>query len=129
MLYGRKRRCKSRFSRSDKFNTTIGKTFAGWAILVLTFAISYEVFARYVLRAPTTWAFDVSYMLYGTLFMLAGAYALARNAHVRGDFLYRTWCRGGAGEAWTWSSTSCSSSPASSPSPGAGIPVRRASPG
>lgn len=74
----------------DRFNTAVGKT-AGWAILILTLAISYEVFARYVLRAPTTWAFDVSYILYGTLFMLAGPYALARNAHVRGDFLYRTW--------------------------------------
>ena len=74
----------------DRFNSAIGKA-AGWCILVLTFAVSYEVFARYVLRAPTTWAFDVSYILYGTLFMLAGPYALARNAHVRGDFLYRTW--------------------------------------
>lgn len=74
----------------DKFNTAVGK-LAGWAIVILTLAISYEVFARYVLRAPTTWAFDVSYILYGTLFMLAGPYALARNAHVRGDFLYRTW--------------------------------------
>jgi len=74
----------------DKFNTAIGK-LAGWTILILTFAISYEVFARYVLRAPTNWAFDVSYILYGTLFMLAGPYALARNAHVRGDFLYRQW--------------------------------------
>ncbi len=74
----------------DKFNTAIGKA-AGWSIVILTFAISYEVFARYVLRAPTTWAFDLSYILYGALFMLAGPYALARNAHVRGDFLYRQW--------------------------------------
>ncbi|MBN9471036.1 MAG: TRAP transporter small permease subunit [Bosea sp.] len=74
----------------DKVNTAIGK-LAGWTILILTLAISYEVFARYVLRAPTEWAFDVSYILYGTLFMLAGPYALARNAHVRGDFLYRQW--------------------------------------
>jgi TRAP-type mannitol/chloroaromatic compound transport system permease small subunit len=74
----------------DKFNTAIGK-LAGWAIVILTFAISYEVFARYVLKAPTEWAFDASYILYGTLFMLAGPYALARNAHVRGDFLYRSW--------------------------------------
>ncbi|WP_332681626.1 TRAP transporter small permease subunit [Bosea sp. (in: a-proteobacteria)] len=71
-------------------NTAIGK-LAGWTILILTLAISYEVFARYALRAPTEWAFDVSYILYGTLFMLAGPYALARNAHVRGDFLYRQW--------------------------------------
>lgn len=74
----------------DRINTAIGKT-AGWCILILTLAMSYEVFARYALRAPTTWAFDASYMLYGTLFMLAGPYALARNAHVRGDFLYRNW--------------------------------------
>ncbi|HLM39792.1 MAG TPA: TRAP transporter small permease subunit [Microvirga sp.] len=74
----------------DRINTFIGKTVA-WAILVLTFAICYEVFARYVLRAPTEWAFDASYMLYGLLFMVAGPYALARNSHVRGDFLYRSW--------------------------------------
>jgi TRAP-type mannitol/chloroaromatic compound transport system permease small subunit len=74
----------------DRFNTAVGKT-AGWAIVVLTLAMCYEVFSRYVLRAPTSWAFDASYMLYGTLFMLAGPYALARNAHVRGDFLYRSW--------------------------------------
>jgi TRAP-type mannitol/chloroaromatic compound transport system permease small subunit len=53
--------------------------------------MSYEVFARYILRAPTEWAFDASYILYGTLFMLAGPYALSRNGHVRGDFLYRAW--------------------------------------
>ena len=74
----------------DRLNTFIGKTFA-WCIVILTFAISYEVFCRYVLRAPTTWAFDASYMLYGTLFMMAGAYTLSRNGHVRGDFIYRTW--------------------------------------
>ncbi len=74
----------------DRFNSAVGKA-AGWCILILTFAVSYEVFARYVLRAPTAWAFDASYILYGTLFMLAGPYALARNAHVRGDFLYRQW--------------------------------------
>lgn len=74
----------------DRINTWIGKT-AGWSIVVLTFAVCYEVFSRYVLGAPTEWAFDASYMLYGVLFMLAGPYALARNSHVRGDFLYRTW--------------------------------------
>ena len=74
----------------DRFSTCVGKTFA-WCILILTFTISYEVFSRYVLLAPTDWAFDASYMLYGTLFMMAGAYALSRNAHVRGDFLYRAW--------------------------------------
>ena len=74
----------------DRLNTVVGKA-AGWLILVLTLAISYEVFSRYVLRAPTEWAFDVSYILYGALFLLAGPYALARNGHVRGDFLYRAW--------------------------------------
>jgi TRAP-type mannitol/chloroaromatic compound transport system permease small subunit len=74
----------------DRLNTVIGKA-AGWLILVLTLAISYEVFSRYALRAPTEWAFDVSYILYGALFLLAGPYALARNGHVRGDFLYRAW--------------------------------------
>ena len=74
----------------DALSSAFGKTF-GWAILVLTFTTSYEVFARYAFGAPTDWAFDASYMLYGTLFMLGGAYTLSRNAHVRGDFLYRAW--------------------------------------
>ncbi|MGH7265077.1 MAG: TRAP transporter small permease subunit [Candidatus Rokuibacteriota bacterium] len=62
-----------------------------WLILVLTFGVSYEVFVRYALRAPTTWAFDISYITYGALFLMAGAYTLARNGHVRGDVLYRFW--------------------------------------
>lgn len=74
----------------DRMNTFIGKVF-GWSILLLTLAVCYEVFSRYVMGAPTAWAFDASYMLYGTLFMMAGAYTLARNGHVRGDFLYRQW--------------------------------------
>jgi TRAP-type mannitol/chloroaromatic compound transport system permease small subunit len=74
----------------DRVSTFIGQFFA-WSILLLTFAVSYEVFSRYVLGAPTDWAFDASYILYGTLFIMAGAYALSRNAHVRGDFLYRAW--------------------------------------
>jgi len=74
----------------DETSTFIGKFFA-WSIVLLTLAISYEVFCRYVLGAPTDWAFDLSYMLYGTLFMMAGAYTLARNGHVRGDFVYRSW--------------------------------------
>lgn len=75
-------------SAVDRFSTFIGKAFA-WAIVGLTGAICYEVFARYLFRAPTTWAFDVSYMLYGTLFMCAGGYTLSRSGHVRADFLYR----------------------------------------
>ena len=74
----------------DKVNTWVGKIFS-WSILAMTFVIVYEVFSRYVFSAPTTWAYDVSYMLYGTLFMMAGPYALSRNGHVRGDFLYRKW--------------------------------------
>jgi len=74
----------------DALSTAVGKTF-GWCIVILTFSTSYEVFARYVFGAPTEWAFDASYILYGTLFMMAGAYALSRNAHVRGDFIYRAW--------------------------------------
>ena len=72
----------------DRFNTWIGKAFA-WVVLVLTFQVTYEVFMRYVFSAPTGWGFDASYMAYGTLFMMAGAYTLSRNGHVRGDFLYR----------------------------------------
>ncbi len=68
----------------------VGKAFA-WCILVLCLATTYEVFVRYVLGAPTSWAFDVSYIMYGALFMMAGAYALSRDAHVRGDFVYRLW--------------------------------------
>jgi TRAP-type mannitol/chloroaromatic compound transport system permease small subunit len=74
----------------DEISTWVGKT-AGWCILILTFTTSYEVFSRYLFLRPTEWAFDTAYMLYGTLFMLAGAYTLSRNAHVRGDFLYRAW--------------------------------------
>ena len=74
----------------DSLSTAFGKTY-GWAILILTFTTGYEVFSRYMFGAPTDWAFDASYMLYGTLFMLGGAYALSRNSHVRGDFLYRAW--------------------------------------
>ncbi len=74
----------------DRVSTIVGQFFA-WSILLLTFAVSYEVFSRYVFGAPTDWAFDASYILYGTLFIMAGAYALSRNSHVRGDFLYRSW--------------------------------------
>lgn len=72
----------------DRINEAVGKAF-GWCIIVLTFAMSYEVFVRYVLSAPTQWAYDISYVLYGALFIMAGAYTLSRNGHVRGDVLYR----------------------------------------
>jgi TRAP-type mannitol/chloroaromatic compound transport system permease small subunit len=74
----------------ERVNASAGRAFS-WCILILTFAIAYEVFARYLFRAPTDWAFDASYMLYGALFMMAGAYTLARSGHVRGDFIYRYW--------------------------------------
>ena len=74
----------------DSFTAWVGKSF-DWCILMLTFAIAYEVFVRYALRDPTSWAFDISYMMYGTLFMMAGAYTLARDGHVRGDVLFRLW--------------------------------------
>lgn len=74
----------------DKLSMWFGKAFA-WLILFMTFGVGYEVFVRYLLGRPTPWAFDVTYMMYGTLFMMAGAYALSRNAHVRADFLYRLW--------------------------------------
>ena len=72
----------------DRLSTLVGQTGA-WAIVALTAVIVYDVSARRFFRAPTDWAYDTSYMLYGTLFMLAGAYAVSRNGHVRGDFLYR----------------------------------------
>lgn len=74
----------------DRLSTFVGKA-AGWLIVMLTFTTSYEVFMRYVFNQPTEWAFDASYILYGALFMLAGAYTLSRNSHVRGDFIYRSW--------------------------------------
>lgn len=72
----------------DSLSLWTGRSF-GWLILVLTLGVSYEVFVRYVLRAPTTWAFDFSYITYGALFMMAGPYALSRNGHVRADVIYR----------------------------------------
>jgi len=75
---------------ADAISAWFGKAFA-WCILIMTFGVGYEVFVRYVLRDPTSWAFDLSYMMYGTLFMMGGAYTLSRDGHVRGDFLYRLW--------------------------------------
>jgi TRAP-type mannitol/chloroaromatic compound transport system permease small subunit len=71
----------------DGISTGVGKAFA-WLIIVLMLVVCVEVFKRYILNAPTAWIFDADNMLYGTLFMMAGAYTLAQNAHVRGDFLY-----------------------------------------
>ncbi|WP_018228224.1 TRAP transporter small permease subunit [Methyloversatilis universalis] len=71
----------------DRFNTWVGHAFA-WTIVVLTLIITWEVFSRYALNTPHAWVFDATYMLYGTLFMMAGAYTLATAGHVRGDVLY-----------------------------------------
>src|SRR5262245_57741404 len=71
----------------DRISTWSGKIFA-WLIVVLMLVVSVEVFKRYILNAPTAWIFDLDAMLYGTLFMLCGAYALSQDGHVRGDFLY-----------------------------------------
>lgn len=71
----------------DHISTWVGKA-AAWLIIGLTAVVCIEVVKRYLLNAPTAWIFDLNNMLYGTLFMLCGAYTLAQNAHVRGDFLY-----------------------------------------
>ena len=73
---------------ADSLSTWVGKAF-GWCIMVLTFATCYEVFVRYILDSPTAWAFDMEVQMYGALFMMAGAYTLSRNAHVRGDVIHR----------------------------------------
>lgn len=72
----------------ESISVWVGRAF-GWCILILTFSVSYEVFVRYVLNAPTVWAFDMMVQMYGALFLMAGAYALAQDSHVRGDVLYR----------------------------------------
>src|SRR6266550_4066718 len=71
----------------DKISTWVGQAFS-WFIVALTLHVSWEVFSRYVLDNPRAWAFDVMIMFYGTLFMMAGAYTLAKNGHVRGDVIY-----------------------------------------
>ena len=71
----------------DRISTFVGQAFS-WLIVALTLMITWEVFSRYVLDAPHSWAFDVMIILYGTLFMMAGAYTLAKSGHVRGDVLY-----------------------------------------
>ncbi len=75
---------------ADRLSAWFGKTF-GWLIMLMTIGVSYEVFVRYVLHSPTSWSLDVSFIMYGTLFMMGGAYTLSRGGHVRGDFLYRLW--------------------------------------
>ena len=71
----------------DRFSTWVGKAFA-WSVVLLTLLIAWEVYCRYVLNRPHAWVLDAQIMLYGTLFMTAGAYTLSKNGHVRGDVLY-----------------------------------------
>jgi TRAP-type mannitol/chloroaromatic compound transport system permease small subunit len=91
---GRPEMLGARLMQADKFlhtidgiSTWVGKA-AAWLIILLMSAVCIEVFKRYIMNMPTAWIFDLTNMLYGTLFMLCGAYTLAQNAHVRGDFLY-----------------------------------------
>ncbi len=72
---------------ADHVSTWAGKACA-WLIMLLMFTVCIEVFKRYILNAPTAWIFDATNMMYGTLFMMCGAYTLSQDAHVRGHFLY-----------------------------------------
>jgi TRAP-type mannitol/chloroaromatic compound transport system permease small subunit len=74
----------------DRFTDTIG-LWVAWLNIPLVLAVSYEVVSRYVFSAPTIWVFDVTYMLYGTVFMLGAAYALHKGAHIRTDFFFEAW--------------------------------------
>jgi TRAP-type mannitol/chloroaromatic compound transport system permease small subunit len=78
---------KSLLLAVDRASTWLGQAFA-WVIVLLTLMITYEVFSRYVLNRPHDWALDAQIIMYGTLFMMAGAYTLSKNGHVRGDVLY-----------------------------------------
>jgi len=72
----------------EQLSIWVGRAF-GWCILILTLSVAYEVFVRYVLNAPTLWAFDMMVQMYGALFLMAGPYALAQDTHVRADLVYR----------------------------------------
>jgi len=74
----------------DKFTDTTG-TWIAWLNVPLVLAVAYEVISRYAFNAPTIWSFDVTYMLYGTIFMLGAAYALHKGAHIRTDFFFEKW--------------------------------------
>lgn len=75
---------------ADSLSAWFGRAFS-WLIILMAAGTGYEVFVRYVLNQPTAWALDVSFIMYGTLFMMGGAYTLSQGGHVRGDFLYRLW--------------------------------------
>jgi TRAP-type mannitol/chloroaromatic compound transport system permease small subunit len=74
----------------DQLSKSVGHAFA-WCIVILALGTCYEVFMRYALNAPTSWAFDMSYLMYGAVFFMAGAYTLSRGGHVRADMFYRRW--------------------------------------
>jgi TRAP-type mannitol/chloroaromatic compound transport system permease small subunit len=74
----------------DRFTDLTG-TWVAWLNLPLVFIVAWEVFARYAFNAPTIWSFDLTYMLYGTIFMLGAAYALHKGAHIRTDFFFEKW--------------------------------------
>lgn len=74
----------------DQLSKSVGHAFA-WCIVIVTLGTCYEVFVRYVLNDPTSWAFDMSYLMYGAVFYMAGAYTLSRGGHVRADMFYRLW--------------------------------------
>src|SRR5437762_1446800 len=74
----------------DKFTDRTGVWIA-WLNVPLVVVVAWEVIARYFFHAPTIWSFDVTYMLYGTIFMLGAAYALHKGAHIRTDFFYEKW--------------------------------------
>lgn len=74
----------------DMLSKSVGHAFA-WSIVILTLGVSYEVFVRYALNDPTSWAFDFSFILYGALFIMSGAYTLSRGGHVRADVFSRRW--------------------------------------
>ena len=74
----------------DLLSRTVGHAFA-WCIAILTLGTCFEVLVRYVLNDPTSWAFDMSYLMYAGVFYMAGAYTLSRAAHVRADMFYRMW--------------------------------------
>ncbi len=75
---------------ADRLSGWFGRSFA-WLVLLMTLGMSYEVVVRYVFNNPTPWAYELSYIMYGSLFMVGGAYTLSRGGHVRGDFIYRMW--------------------------------------
>ena len=74
----------------DQLSKTVGHAFA-WCVIILALGTGYEVMVRYLLNDPTSWAFDLSYLMYGALFYMGGAYTLSRSGHVRADMYYRKW--------------------------------------